>query len=79
MLPTLPDFPPTLAAAADGRVALGITALVRQFNLSGHPALTLPIGAASEPPVGLQLVGRTGDDAGLCALARALDAARPAV
>ena len=70
-LPTLPDVPLTLAAAADPGAALGSSALVRPFNLSGHPALTLPVSAAGLP-AGLQLVGRAQDDAALCALARHL-------
>ncbi|MGC1523219.1 MAG: amidase [Steroidobacteraceae bacterium] len=69
-LPTMPDFPLTLAAAADARVALKSTSFVRQFNLSGHPALSIPVAAADGLPVGLQLVGRRGQDAALCALAR---------
>ncbi len=73
-LPTLPDLPPTLEAAADARASLGITALVRQFNLSGHPAVSLPIARAAEAPVGLQLIGRHGQDEALVALARALTA-----
>ena len=70
-LPTLPDFPPELASAQDPSAALQMTALVRQFNLSGHPALSIPLGTASAtPPIALQLVGRHGADAALCALAR---------
>jgi amidase len=71
-LPTLPDFPLALAAATDPRAALRTTALVRQFNVSGHPALTIPLLSAPLP-VGLQLVGRRGEDAALCALARRID------
>jgi amidase len=71
-LPTLPDFPLPLAAALDPRAALRTTALVRQFNVSGHPALTIPLMGESLP-VGLQLVGRRGEDAALCALARRID------
>jgi amidase len=71
-LPTLPDFPLALTAATDLRAALRTTALVRQFNVSGHPALTIPLMSASLP-VGLQLVGRRGEDAALCALARRID------
>lgn len=70
-LPTLPDVPLILAAAADPGAALRSSALVRPFNLSGHPALTLPVSAAGLP-AGLQLVGRAQDDAALCALARHL-------
>jgi amidase len=67
-LPTLPVFPLTLAEAADPAAALRLTALVRQFNLTGHPAISLP-GESGGLPVGLQLVGRRGGDAALCALA----------
>jgi amidase len=70
-LPTLPDVPLSLGAALDARVALGSSALVRPFNLSGHPAITLPLTAAGLP-AGLQLVGRAGEDEALCALARAV-------
>lgn len=68
-LPTLPDAPLSLAAATDARVALGSSCLVRPFNLSGHPAITLPI-TAEGLPAGLQLVGRLGEDEALCSLAR---------
>lgn len=70
-LPTLPEVPPTLAAAAvaDGRAALRATSFVRPFNLSGHPAITLPVTPAGGLPVGLQLVGRLHADEALCALA----------
>ena len=68
-LPTMPDFPLTLAAAADAGAALKTTSFVRQFNLSGHPALSIPASAGGLP-VGVQLVGRRGQDEALCALAR---------
>jgi len=70
-LPTLPDLPLSLAAASDAGAALRSTSLVRQFNLSGHPALTLPISVAGVP-TGLQLVGRAHEDEALCALARTI-------
>jgi amidase len=69
-LPTMPDFPLSLAAAGDWRATLRVTSYVRPFNLSGHPAITLPVAAAGGPPVGLQLVGRLHADEALCALAR---------
>lgn len=71
-LPTLPSFPMTLADARAGKVDLGASALVRPFNLSGHPALTLPLPAVDGRPVGLQLVGRKGEDEALCAVAQRL-------
>lgn len=72
VLPTMPDFPLTLDEAADARAAIRVTAFVRPFNLSAHPALSIPLEAPSGLPVGLQLVGRRGEDARLCAVARAL-------
>jgi amidase len=67
-LPTLPDLPLSLAAAADVRAALHSSLFVRPFNLSGHPALSLPLTVQGSP-AGLQLVGRAGEDEALCALA----------
>ena len=69
-LPTLPEPPLLLRDAADARRALASSSLVRPFNLSGHPALTLPLALSGGLPAGLQLVGRKGADAALCAVAR---------
>jgi amidase len=74
-LPTLPDLPLTLAAAEDTRAALHSSWCVRPFNLSGHPAITLPT-AVRGLPAGLQLVGRIHGDEALCALARGVAAAQ---
>lgn len=71
-LPTMPDYPLRLEEAADTRAVLGMTALVRPFNLSGHPALTIPLVGASGLPVGLQLVAPRGADEFLLAFAQAL-------
>jgi amidase len=68
-LPTLPDLPLTLAAAENPRAALHSSWCVRPFNLSGHPAISVPI-AVQGLPAGLQLVGRAQGDEALCALAR---------
>ena len=32
------------------------------FNLTGHPALTVPCGSHNELPIGMQLVGRHFED-----------------
>lgn len=74
VLPTMPDVPPTLEEATDARAAISITALVRIFNLTGHPAVSLPIRTARGLPAGIQLVGRKGDDARLLAVAAVLEA-----
>jgi len=72
VLPTMPDFPLLLAEAADTRAVLGMTALVRPFNLSGHPALSIPLIGPEGLPVGLQLVAAKGADEQLLAVAGAL-------
>lgn len=69
VLPTMPDFPLLLSEAADTRAVLGMTAFVRPFNLSGHPALSIPLGSPQGLPVGLQLVGAKGADEALLAAA----------
>ncbi|TNC08381.1 amidase [Methylobacterium terricola] len=74
-LPTLPDLPLTLDRADDAKAARESTRLVRPFNLSGHPALSLPVRGAAAGPVGLQLVGPTNGDADLCAVAARIEAA----
>jgi aspartyl-tRNA(Asn)/glutamyl-tRNA(Gln) amidotransferase subunit A len=52
-------------------VAMRLTQL---FNLSGHPALTLPCGVTrSGLPVGLQLVGPAGDTSALLDVASAIE------
>lgn len=69
-LPTLPCLPLTLLEAADLKAAIPITRHCRPFNLSGHPAIALPVGEIDGFPVSLQLVGRKGEDEALCTLAR---------
>ncbi|MCQ4159883.1 amidase [Roseomonas sp. GC11] len=68
-MPTIPGAPVRLAEAADSAAALAMTRLVRPFNLSGHPALSLPLSNFRQMPAGLQLVALRGDDARLCAVA----------
>ncbi|MDR6957869.1 amidase [Pseudomonas brassicacearum] len=69
VLPTMPEFPLALIDATDTRAVLGMTAFVRPFNLSGHPALSIPLGSVEGLPVGLQLVGAKGADELLLAIA----------
>lgn len=73
VLPTLPRLPPTLADVRAGGSVIDLTRFLRPFNLSGHPAITVPIPCpGTDLRCGLQLVGRGGDDERLCALAAAL-------
>lgn len=76
LMPTLPALPPTLAEIRNGASVLTLSALVRPFNLSGHPALSIPVPiAGSKLKAGLQLVGRKGDDETICALGLHLEQA----
>ena len=47
------------------------------FDMTGQPALTLPVGLVDGMPFGLQLAGRVGDDATVLSLAAALESATP--
>jgi len=81
VLPTLPITAPLLGAG-DITIdpAVGDTTPVRSamlkhtqpFNMSGHPAISLPL-QVSGLPVGLQLVGRRDDTPGLLAIALACE------
>lgn len=71
-LPSLPDEPPLLDFGADTSKLLGISSLVRPFNLSGHPAIAVPLTTRAGFPISLQLVAAKGHDELLCAVAREL-------
>ena len=47
------------------------------FNLSGQPAISLPLGISGHVPVGVQLVGRIGEDGALLAVAAVLEQVMP--
>ncbi|WGM23503.1 amidase [Acinetobacter pittii] len=69
LLPTLPIIPPKISEVNDPLKLLNLTSLVRPFNVSGHPALTLPLETTEGLPVGLQLVAGQNQDEKLCAIA----------
>lgn len=68
-LPTLPSVPPALDELGDAARLLRLTSLVRPFNLTGHPALTIPVDGPSGRPAAVQLVGALMKDEQLCAVA----------
>jgi len=70
VLPTLASFPLSRKAALAGKSDLLISSLTRPFNLSGHPAITIPIGNDLGKPVAMQLVGAKGKDELICAIAK---------
>ena len=72
ILPTLPQQVPTLSQVEQAHNLLQLTALVRPFNLSGHPALSLPLQTEQGQPVGLQIIAKHGQDEKLCLIAKYL-------
>lgn len=63
-----PAEDPAIGQGGDGEMlASGLA------NMTGHPALSLPCGLSEGLPVGLQLMGRLGDDAGLLSIAQAVE------
>ncbi|MFE3943659.1 amidase family protein [Streptomyces sp. NPDC059118] len=76
LTPTTPNRP----HGHDGPGELFSTALTWAFNLSGHPAASVPAGFTADGcPVGLQLVAERGADAPLLAMARAVEDVLPTV
>jgi aspartyl-tRNA(Asn)/glutamyl-tRNA(Gln) amidotransferase subunit A len=70
--------------AEDARVAEaqphtgGGAVFTAPFNLTGHPAISVPCGLSTGGiPIGLQLAGRRGGDANLMSLAHAYEQATP--
>ena len=63
--------PPGISNAESTRVGHQMGANTAPFNVTGHPALSLPCGLSDGLPIGLMLVGGRGNDA---TLIRAADA-----
>ncbi len=84
LTPTLPILPPRvgefrdLAPAEHFRACAAMGAFTAASNLSGAPAATVPWALSAEGlPLGLQLIGRAGDDERVLQLARELEGLRP--
>jgi aspartyl-tRNA(Asn)/glutamyl-tRNA(Gln) amidotransferase subunit A len=80
-LPTLAIPAPSLGRStvvvdgADVAVRTIMLRLTQLFNVTGHPAVSLPCGTTPDGlPVGLQLVGRRGATRGLLLTATSLEA-----
>lgn len=71
-LPTLAGLPPAVEEASQADMAAVMTSLVRPFNLSGHPAISIPVQGQARGPYSLQLVARRGADDFLCSAAEEL-------
>ena len=73
VLPALPMPAPTLAEAENPAAIVAHTQLLRPFNVSGHPAITLPLENEAGQPFGLQLIGGMMQDEKLSAIARQIE------
>jgi len=79
LLPTTPRIAPRIGESAPGVAAL-LTRFTVPFNVTGQPVVNVPGPAGDgELPVGIQVVGRRGEDAGLLAVAAVLEARWAAV
>jgi len=66
IMPTLPRTAPTIAEFDPSTDMNPLTAFTLPWNLTGQPALSVPMGFDAEHlPIGLQLVGRPLDEATL--------------
>ena len=84
VLPTIPIVAPAIGQST---VTLGgrsteargvITRFVRLINFVGLPAISVPCGFGADGlPVGLQIVGRSNDEATVLAIAHAYEQATP--
>lgn len=67
---TAPPIPPADASPATQiEVALGMLGNCAPFNITGHPACTVPAGLVDGLPTGLMIVGKHFDDATVLRLA----------
>lgn len=77
LTPTTLSPAPRFAEFEDGPVWTAMRTL--PFNMSGHPAISVPCGFAENGlPLGAQLVGPHGQEALLCRIAHAFEQATPA-
>ena len=60
-------------SAVDGENPLWTPMRTIPFNLTGQPALSLPIGFERGLPLGMQLIGRVGDEDLICAAGHAFE------
>ena len=73
LAPTTLGPAPAFADFKDGPVWTAMRTL--PFNMTGHPAISVPCGFSGGLPLGLQLIGRMHDEAGLCRIAYAFEQA----
>lgn len=76
LLPTAPSLPPAGAVDVGSQDDLSQMLCLAPFNLTGQPAITLPVRVSdSIVPTGLQLVRPNGEDAALLDVAERVESA----
>ncbi|WP_425073372.1 amidase family protein [Sagittula sp. S175] len=75
LTPTTLSPAPRFSDFEDGPVWTAMRTL--PFNMSGHPAISVPCGLADGLPLGAQLVAAHGQEAQLCRIAHAFEQAGP--
>ena len=76
--PKIGYFAPTLSYEEIAGRAASFASFLPLFNISGSPAISLPLGVASNAmPVGVQFAAPFGQDGLLLELALELEAAKP--
>jgi amidase len=82
--PTVAVFPPRIGEWRDlapeqaFRSAARLGAFTALFNLTGQPAASLPLGVSRGGlPIGVQLVGRPGEDETVLEVSRRIEEALP--
>jgi len=69
--PKLP--PPDVDFATSLKLGDGAALNTPQFDLTGHPAMSIPCGQLDGLPIGMMIVGRAGDDATVLRAAHAFE------
>lgn len=72
-----PGNRPTEVAGIEVESAYGIFPFTYIFNMTGHPAASVPCGFVEGLPVGMQIAGRTGDECSVLRASAALEEALP--
>ena len=78
-VPAFPvEEPPTRIGGTDVPGRGSFSPMTRVFNLTGQPAASIPCGFSQEGlPIGLQIVGRRGDESTVLRASAAFERARP--
>jgi aspartyl-tRNA(Asn)/glutamyl-tRNA(Gln) amidotransferase subunit A len=70
--------PPKNIAGIDVQANASYSPLTRPFNLTGHPAASIPCGFSGDGlPIGLHIIGRLGDEATVLRASAAFEQAKP--